>query len=204
MRRLRVLRDERGFTLPELLIATVVLALVMGGLMTMLMSGQRGYARGVNQVEAQQAVRMAIARMAQEIRESGYNPREVPAISTFTAASATSFAIQNDWNGNGVIETGITVNDPVKGFPRGERVTYTVTGTTLTRQESAVDGAPLVLIGGLQAMTFSYRDAADAVTATPANIRSIVITATVGEQSSPSVLDHVGVQMQVRVRVRNQ
>lgn len=203
MRRLSILRDERGFTLTELLIATVVVALVMGGLMSMLISGQRGYSRGVNQVEAQQAARMGIARMAQEIRESGYNPQGAPAIATFSAASATSFAIQNDWNGNGVIETGITVTDPIKGFPRGERVTYTFTSPNLTRQESTVDGAPQVLMGGVQTLTFAYLDATDAVTATPANIRTIVITATVGEQSSTSTLDHVGVRMQVRVRVRN-
>lgn len=204
MSRSRLLADQRGFTLAELLIVTAILGIVMAGLMGLLISGQRSYMRGTNQVEAQQAIRVVISRMAQELREAGYNPRTIAGISAFSAASATGFTIQSDWNANGVIDTGITVTDPVKGQTRGEQIIYAVSSGTLTRRETGVDVTPQTMLTGVQSMTFSYRDINDAVTATPANVRSIVITTTAGEQSGTSKLEHAAVGMQVRVRVRNQ
>ena len=52
---LRITRDQRGFTLTELLVACALIGLVMAGLFSMLQSGQQTYLTGTNQVEAQQA-----------------------------------------------------------------------------------------------------------------------------------------------------
>jgi Tfp pilus assembly protein PilW len=172
--------------------------------MSLLVSGQRSYMRGSNQVEAQQAVRVIISRMAQEIREAGYNPTQVTTIAAFSAVSATGFTVQNDWNASGTIQTGITVTDPIRGQSRGEQIIYAVSGGNLTRREMGVDASPVTVLTGVQAMTFSFRDASDNVTATAANVRSVVITTTAGEQSGTDYLEHAQVGMQVRVRVRNQ
>ena len=74
MRTLRRIFNQRGFTLAELLVVTALVGLVMAGVLSLLMSSNQSYQRGTNQVEAQQAARVAMARMAQEIREAGYNP----------------------------------------------------------------------------------------------------------------------------------
>ena len=71
---LRITRDQRGFTLTELLVACALIGLVMAGLFSMLQSGQQTYLTGTNQVEAQQALRLALLRMTNEIRDAGYCP----------------------------------------------------------------------------------------------------------------------------------
>src|SRR5437870_8855016 len=62
---------QRGFTFPELLVAMASVGLVLTGLVSFLVAGQRSFLVGANQVEAQQNVRIAIARMIDEIRGSG-------------------------------------------------------------------------------------------------------------------------------------
>ena len=71
---LRITRDQRGFTLTELLVACALIGLVMAGLFSMLQSGQQTYLTGTNQVEAQQALRLALLRMTNEIRDAGLLP----------------------------------------------------------------------------------------------------------------------------------
>src|SRR2546426_12666691 len=65
---------QRGFTLPELLVAMASVGLVLTGLVSFLVAGQRSFLVGANQVESQQNVRIAIARMIDEIRFSGKPP----------------------------------------------------------------------------------------------------------------------------------
>ena len=60
--------DERGFTLAELLVAIAILGLIMGGILTLLMTGNQSYLTGSNQAEAQGAVRAALERMTTDLR----------------------------------------------------------------------------------------------------------------------------------------
>ena len=102
--------DQRGFTLAELLVAIAITGLVMGGILTLLMSGNQSYLTGSNQAEAQAAARAALERMTVDLRESGYDPQgractgPPGAGGCFNAignTTATSFMIQSDWNGAG-------------------------------------------------------------------------------------------------------
>ncbi len=193
--------DERGFSLAELLVVTAVVGVVMAGVTGIFLGSQQSFLRGTNQIEAQQSARVAIARMIQEIRGAGYDPMRA-GFSAITAQTATGLTLQNDWNGNGVIEPGITVT--VGGIVRGEQVAYSLSGTDLRRQESGVDGGPLVLAAGVEQLAFQYRDAADAITAVAANIRSVVMTVgTRPEQQTASALGMAQVVMVDRVRLRN-
>ena len=201
---LSVCTGQRGFTLAELLVVTALVGLVMAGVLSLLMSSNQSYQRGTNQVEAQQSARVAMARMAQEIREAGYNPASSVTFNPIIMFSATGFTIQNDWNANGAIDNTITVTDPVKGTARGEQVIYALSGTTLTRREMGVDAAPQVVIGGLQGLAFEYLDVNDTVTATAANIRTVVITATVSQFTGPSAaVNPANVVLTNRIRLRN-
>jgi type IV pilus assembly protein PilW len=210
MRRRGVL-DQTGFTLAELMVAIAVTALIMGGLFALLLGGQQNYALGSNQADAQQSARVALNRMMQEIRGAGYNPSADPALfSAITAQSATGFTIQNDWNGNGVIETAVT--STLSGVLRGEQVTYFVVGNTLRRRESAIDPDPCngptdltCVVTPVQQVTFQYLDANDAVTTVAANIRTIVVTLQVQPQTqgASAAQGHVLVSMTDRARFRN-
>jgi Tfp pilus assembly protein PilW len=204
----------------ELLITTAIVGIVMAGLYVMLSAGQESYLVGTNQAEAQQNLRLAVDRMMQELRNAGYcatcsnactAPGNVGPFASISAASATSFTIQNDWNGdyncvNGAgINTAGTVAYLGTVTQRGEQITYDVSGGNLRRREIGVDGAPVVLAGGITSATFTYQDANGNVTATPANIRRIVITITAQPQNQPAATQQgrTRVTVQDTVRLRN-
>lgn len=217
----RRLRGQGGFTIAELLITTAIVGLVMAGLWVMLSTGQESYLVGASQAEAQQNIRLAVDRMVNELRNAGYcptcsqactNPGNIGPFAAISAASATSFTIQNDWNGDYNCLTGAginaagTVNYIGTATQRGERIIYDVTGGTLRRQEIGVDGAAVVIAGGVSAVTFSYLDAnGNNSMGTPANIRRIVITITAQPQFQPAATQQGRAQVTVQdtVRLRN-
>ena len=205
-RLVEALRSERGFTLAELLVACVVVAFVMAGLFITLQSGQEVYLRGSNQVEATQSVRVAIERMAQELRSAGFCPTctGTPPFTAITAQSATGFTIQNDWDGDGVITTAGTVTD-ANGNVRGEQIIYSFAGSAITRQETGVDASALTLATGINALTFTYQDSAGVTTVTPDNIRTVVVTLTTQPQLQPAATlqGRVLVTMTNSLRMRN-
>ena len=196
-----VVDGQSGFTLAELLVVIAVTGLIMAGLASLLISGQQSYLQGSNQVEAQQNARVAIEPMMQEVRGAGYNPTNAT-FDAVTAQSASGFTLQNDWNGNGGIEPGISVT--VGGITRGEQVTYSLSGTTLRRQESVLDSAPQP-IAQVQQLTLQYLDASGAVTTTAANIRTVVVTlqAEPDNQPAASPQGRVVVNVTDRARLRN-
>lgn len=205
MGRCDVLHSQRGFTLAELLVACAVIGLVMAGLLTMLQAGLESYLIGSNRVEATQSVRVAIERMAQEIRVTGFCPTctGTPPFTAIAAQTATGFTIQNDWDGDGVINTVGTVTD-ANGTVRGERIIYAFANGLLTRQEIG-DLSPVTLAAGINSLTFTYQDSTGAATATAANIRTVVVTLTTQPQNQPAATlqGRVRVTMTDSVRLRN-
>jgi len=217
-----ITRDQRGFTLTELLVACALVGLVMSGLWGILRQGQQSYLTGTNQVEAQQALRLALLRMSNEIRDAGYCPTcgtGSPAITPFeaiTAQSATGFTIQNDWNGNWNGTTGIftggTVPDTVLNSDgtstttnRGEQIIYAFSSGNLTRREIGIDAAPVVIASGITSLAFSYQDINGATTSTAANIRSVVVRVVGTPQYQPTTFTtgRVQVAMTDSIRLRN-
>ncbi|MBS3977000.1 MAG: prepilin-type N-terminal cleavage/methylation domain-containing protein [Syntrophomonadaceae bacterium] len=63
-------RNDLGFTLVEVLVASVILALVLGGAYSMLQSGAVSYKIGEAKIDVQQNVRVAVAEVAREVRSS--------------------------------------------------------------------------------------------------------------------------------------
>jgi type IV pilus assembly protein PilW len=218
------LGNERGFTLTELLVACAMIGVVMAGLFSILQTGQQSYLTGSNQVEAQQALRLALLRVTGEIREAGYCPTCGTGTAPFsaitgptagTAPSASGFTLQSDWDGSAAISTG-TVTQVVMGssgtttnVTRGEQVIYSYSSGTLTRREMGVDAAPVTVASNLQSLSFTYLDA-DGVAFTPttttqANIRTIVVNAVGQPQVQPSAATagRVYAAMTDSVRLRN-
>ena len=238
----RACADQRGFTLAELLVAIAILGLIMLGVMTLLMTGNQSYLTGSNQAEAQAAVRAALERMTADIREAGYGPTtdqnctapNVPpgCFNAVINPSATSFTLQSDWNGSGVIDAGgpFNVNYIFGGVntnvQRGEQVTYTVAGGNLCRQESAIPVVPpdpLCPAGSVSLVTsaqqasaggapqefFQYLNASGvlmtpaAAAANPELIRTIWVQMRVGVQNQPPAIWQAGaVQVTMSDRIR--
>jgi hypothetical protein len=81
---------------------------------------------------------------------------------------------------------------------RGERITYSLSGGNLRRQESVVDGAPVIIASGITALAFTYRDENNNVTALPELIRSVEISVTAQTATRGAFVTMVN-----RIRLRN-
>jgi prepilin-type N-terminal cleavage/methylation domain-containing protein len=209
------MNNERGFTLAEMLVVCAIVGLVMASLLGLVMSGQQAYWFGTTQVDAQQTARVALERMVREIRQAGYypqNPDTNPATCsaapcyTFDAIgsgpTASSLTLQYDWNGDGTSAGSGKVNDPVQCATgtacRGERVTYSFSSGTLTRQEVGVDTTPQTIASGISSLTLSYFAEDGTTTTTPANIRTVGVAVTAHTANLGAY-----VSMTDRVRLRN-
>ena len=207
---IKTARGQAGFTLAELLVTASVMAIILGGLLSLLMSGSQTWMAGANRSEAQQSTRLVLQRLAEEVRTAGWDPRATTLFASIQALppGQTGFIISNDWSANGTIETNITT--VVNGVNRGEQITYDYVGTTLRRRESQVDGAAVPVTDAITDIQFTYRDADDVVVASPhlaanaANIRTveIAVTTTPDRQASATSLK-VSVSSAIRARVRN-
>ena len=204
-------RNQRGFSLTEMLVVCALIGIVMAGVLSLLMIGQQSATATSNKVDAQSNARIGIERMIEEIREAGYLPAGPTcpgapvtpcppfnyAFSALINQSATGLTIQNDWNATGTIQT-TAVTDPVSGLQRGEQVIYSFAAGQLLRREMGLDAAPVVLAGGITSLAFTYLDQDNAVTATAADIRTVTMTLTTQQSAGQPQ-----VTMAHRVRLRN-
>ena len=142
-------RDERGLTLAELLVVVAAIGLLLAGALAIQQSGFYLYFFGSSRVETLQNARTALARMARELK---------------AASSVSSNPLSaSDLQFSGLDVVGNTVT-----------IRYQLVGSDLQRTEGANPAE--ILIGGVEALTFAYRDSTDAVTTVAAAVRRIDIT----------------------------
>src|SRR5262249_57756080 len=68
-------RDAVGMHLADLLVAAALVGLVAAAALTVLQEGLQGYTIGASRAESQQSGRVALERLAGEIRPAGPPPR---------------------------------------------------------------------------------------------------------------------------------
>jgi prepilin-type N-terminal cleavage/methylation domain-containing protein len=131
-------RDERGFTLAELIVAFAMLGLALAAVTIVVERGIRQASIGTYKTEVQQNARVALERMAREIRES---------TAALTAATATS----------------LTFTHPDDGV-----ITYTLAeDNALKRNDVPVIGGLRNLVTQPQLPLFVYRNVNDNILASP-------------------------------------
>jgi Tfp pilus assembly protein PilW len=157
-------------TLAELLVSLAVAGVLMAATVSLLDEGQRLYAHGAARVEAQQSARMALERMAREIREAGLAPLD-PGFPAISVALPTQIVLHFDVNGDGVIAG------------TKETVTWSLAGRVLRRNAGA--GAQPI-VNGVRDLVLEYRDAARRPTTSPAEVRSVTITLTTEPDHAPA------------------
>jgi len=132
-----VLRDQRGFTLTELLVVATVLGMILAGVVLIQMQGQQAYLFGSHRVEVQQNNRAALEIMVRELRSA-------ESVTTLGgAADLTFMTCQNPYPNP---TTPCLAGDIVP-------VRYQLVGTTLNR---TFNGTTTPLIGGVQTLTMTY------------------------------------------------
>ena len=78
-----MLRDQRGFTLTELLVVATVLGLILAGVVLIQQQGQQAYLFGSHRVEVQQNNRAALELMVRELR-SAQSVTAIPSATNLT------------------------------------------------------------------------------------------------------------------------
>ena len=173
-------RAEAGFSLAELLASLALLGLLMAAALTGLVAGQESYGLGAARIDAQQSARIALERMAKELREAGYDPTGA-GLAAVVLAEPTRVAFQRDLNGNGVVD------------PTRERVSYLLRGSVL-RREAGAGAQPI--IEGVRSLALTYFDRAGVETTDPARAAGIRIRLDVGRRGP-------GALMETQVSFRN-
>ena len=163
---MRTWRPAAGGTLVELLVSLAVLSLLLAGVVAILHGALTAYGWGAGRVEAQQAARAALDRMARELREAGYDPTSA-GIQPVVAAAPALVTFQRDLNGNGVVD------------PTRERVTFLVRhGETVLRRDAGGGAQPI--IDGVRRLSLTYFDRTGTPVSDPSRVSAVRIRLEVG------------------------
>jgi type II secretory pathway component PulJ len=154
----RVLREESGFTLSEMLVTMMVMILVLFALYSIFDMGLRVFSFGNDKVEAVENARLGLEKMEREIRAAHpYNKTAAtPDQHLFDTWTSTAITFGNDFDGNRKIEC--------LNAGECEKITYQLNASTLQRINSS-GGAPQPVVefvsdidGDGKALTFEYLD----------------------------------------------
>ncbi|HDM09573.1 MAG TPA: prepilin-type N-terminal cleavage/methylation domain-containing protein [Desulfobacteraceae bacterium] len=156
------IHGDKGFTLPELLVAIAVFGIVISAIYATYASSQRSYARVSEISYMVQNIRAGIAVMEKEIRMAGYDPTN-SANAGITNAGSSSITITQDLNADG--DTSDT----------DESVTFSLADSDGDGDTDLVRNNVL-LAENIDALNFVYLDENGAVTANLSDIRSVQIT----------------------------
>jgi hypothetical protein len=106
-------RSEQGFTVAEVLLASVLVIIILIPLYGLFMTGHTTFNRGVDRAEIQQNARVALQWMTQEIRMAGYEfpglanpacPSPKAAACVLPTQLASRIGLRGDVDGDGVTE----------------------------------------------------------------------------------------------------
>jgi prepilin-type N-terminal cleavage/methylation domain-containing protein len=167
-------RCQAGHSLVEMLVAMAIMAVLMAATLTILQSGLAASGWGARRVYAQQAVRVALERMAHELREAGYDPTSA-GIEAVVVAEPMRIVFQRDLDGDGVIG------------PTHERVTYLLRPGETTLRRDAGGGAQPVA-EGVRRFALFYVDVNGVPTSEPARVASVRIELEAGSTGPEAIM----------------
>jgi len=140
-----------GFSLAELLVASFVASVVLTSLVGFATAERRFFHRAEEQLTANQTLRLVLDVLSRDLRQAGFDARGT-AVEPVVAATSTTLVLQQDDDGDGIVDTGST-----------EIITYAFRpeAGTLSR---VVGRQSMPLVTGLPADGFqlSYMDSAGA------------------------------------------
>lgn len=92
-------KNQRGFSLIEMMVVVVILGLIVLGLVTFFTGGAKSWVAGQSQLEAQRNARQAMDRMVREIREAS-NIIDSSTSSKVIFKTPRSATTEYSWSGN--------------------------------------------------------------------------------------------------------
>ena len=159
----RFLREERGFTLMEMMITTIIWIVVLMALYSVFDMSITAFRVGNNEVEAVEEARMGLERMEREIRQAYAFDRandNTVLFEPWNATNATQITFGNDLDGDR--KSGSTAGE-CPNINACELISYSVdAGTgTLMRTSGGFPPQPMVenvedIDGDGEALSFTY------------------------------------------------
>jgi prepilin-type N-terminal cleavage/methylation domain-containing protein len=174
-----MIRDERGFTLPELLVSMALLAILLGAFGQMLITSSKTSNRVEEQAALQAEVRASVDRLTTDFRQA--TTTGVP--SPVESVSATSFTFDSPDRGtpfhlrriayrvvNGQLERSTTISTDTDGYPW---VWPGTAGAWIPELTSITNASP-----------FTFYDSSGAATTTVSAVHSMRVTLTVAPRQT--------------------
>ena len=208
---------QRGFSLIELLIATLVGSAMLGAALLITDQVSRGYTSQLDGAMVQEEARFALDWIEEALRSAGSNPYGIAA-SNCPAAGTAFLAIRRDPNGNAVmddIRIQADVNPPnalLGGLAAacgeaGEDITiaYDPAAQTITVVDNNLGGAPTPMTDGLiTQLQFTHLDASRVVTANENAIAFVQVAVTAqGPNRDQQLGQPTTVTLTAEVRIRS-
>lgn len=175
--------------LAELLVSIALVGLAMAGLFVLADQAQRAYAVGSATVASQQNARMALERLAADLRSAGAGPPG--AFDAIAAAEPERVVIQSDLDGDGRIAGA------------GETVAWLLREGVLRRDAG---GGAQPVVDDVRAFSLGYLDGRGRPTRVPGDVRTVTVTLTTGAGAADDGLaagPGMTTTLATRVRLRN-
>ena len=198
-----VFKEQRGFSLIELLVAMVIMSVVSLAIYGVFSVSSRIYTTQGVTADVQQSVRAAMEVMLQDIRTAGLDPTSSGDFG-IELAEAAKLRFTSD-----SIDAGLLDFNGVLDDTNSERITYVLVGTQLDQilyeTTGSEDSGPL--ISDVQNLSFTYFDADGNDLGSPvpplqlADIQTINVSITVEEPAGRDVA--VSRTLTKRVKCRN-
>ena len=144
----RLLREQRGFSAAELLVAMALSAVAAIVIYSVFFSTRSSYFDTRDVAETQSDSRNVLSLLAQDIRSAGSNPGLPAPVQRLPLASGIAVRIQNDADGSGFINA---VGEPA------EDVTWSFDGDAETVVRTTPEGAA-TLLTNVTDLQFIYLD----------------------------------------------
>jgi hypothetical protein len=215
----RTLRDARGFTLVEFMIACLITTAVLGGTVMLASQLQQGYATQLDDVLVEQEVRYALDWITRILRSAGSNPYGVET-SPCPAVGTPFQEIRLDPDGDGMdddirIQADISPPNGILGgnvagtcTEEGEDVTiaHDADALTITKQDNNIDLDPEAMTEPIIAeLEFTYLDSARNVTTDEDLIAYVGVHVTGRSKTYNTILGEypeTTMETEVHVRIR--
>jgi type II secretory pathway component PulJ len=168
----RILKEEEGFSLPEVLVTLMVMIAVMFALYSIFDMSLRVFSFGNDKTEAVENARLGLEKMEREIRAAyPYNKPAAqnhllwspgyPTMGAIPPSNQISFG--NDLNGNRVVDSD-------------EVITYRRNASTPTILEREKGVSPQPVVEHVDGLTFEYLDRYGANATSESTVASVHIT----------------------------
>ncbi len=168
-------KTDHGFTLVELLVATVLLGIAMTAIYSSYFSQQKAYVVQTQVAAMQQNLRAAMHMMSRDIRMAGYDKENagtfglVSAMPGFEASNATCDATNIAFTIDADEDRNQDSNDD-------EMVAYRLTGTDLEKFTTSGGGTWQTIAQNIDALDFVYMNSARAITSDLTAVQFIEVT----------------------------